>query len=352
MAKRANRKAMLDKVRKRLKEQRGGYQKDPNEWRPPKVGEGDTWKAKAFVLPPVQKGDKVSSGVATATMDELLPFIQVGDHWVNKKKYPCPRVYDGDKCPLCEFGFELFTDTTDKQTRRKISQKYLPRTYQAVNLYFPDISSNPEDLRGRVVYTSLSKTIADVLDACLNRDDDGGDPDEPLPFGIFWDPDECYPLSIKIKHKGGYNDYSQTKLLPKLQPLADDADKVEEILAQRHDLVAKFPERTEENLKTLTKIVDQVVNGAGDDDDDDDDDDGDSGFDSDETDESDETTEEKPEKAKAKTSTRTKKADPDPEPETETTVVEDDSDGDGDGDGDDDDDLADLLSKIEAGEDD
>ena len=348
MAKRANRKAMLDKVRKRLKEQRGGFQKDPHEWRAPKVADGDTWRAKAFVLPPVQKGDKVASGVATATMDELLPFIQVGDHWVNKKKYPCPRVYDGDKCPLCEFGFELFTDTTDKDMRRKISQRYLPRTYQAVNLYFPDIQSNPEELRGKVVYTSLSKTIADVLDACLNRDDDGGDEDEPLPYGIFWDPEECYPLSIKIKHKGGYNDYSQTKLLPKLQPLADDGEKIEEILAMRHDLVAKFPERNEENLKALQKIVDQVVNGTSDDDDDDDD--GDSGFDSDETaddsNESEAEAEAEPEKPKSKPKKEKAKAkEPDPEPETETTVVESDDD-------DDDDDLADLLSKIEAGEDD
>lgn len=334
MAKRANRKAMLDKVRKRLKEQRGGYQKDPNEWRPPKVGEGDTWKAKAFVLPPVQKGDKVASGTATGTMDELLPFIQVGDHWINKKKYPCPRVYDGDKCPLCEFGFELFNDTTDKETRRKISQKYLPRTYQAVNLYFPKITANPEELRGRVVYASLSKTIADVLDGCLNRDDDGGDPDEPLPFGIFWDPAECYPLSIKIKHKGGYNDYSQTKLLPKLQPLDEVASKVEEVLALRHDLVAKFPERTDENLKSLQKIVDQITNGVTDDDDDDDDD-GNSGFDSDET--TQEATEKEETQAESEPEPQTK---PKPEPEPEPAEDEDE------------DDLAGLLAKIEAGEDD
>jgi hypothetical protein len=349
MASKADRKALLDKVRKRLKEQRGGFQKDPHEWRPPKVGEDATWRAKCFILPPVQKGDAVASGKATLSMDELLPFIPVGDHWFNKKKYPCPRVYDNDNCPMCDFGFSLFSDAADKKMRKQISEKYLPRTYQAVNLYFPPVKSNPEELQGVVMYASLSKTIADKLDECLNRDSDGGDPDEPLPFGIFWDENEAYPLMIKIKHKGGYNDYSETKLLPKPQPIADDEDKIEEILAMRHDVAAKFGKRDTANLKTLQKLVDDILSGVGDDRDGDDDD-GDSGFDTDENDSDSkaEETESEPEpekkpKAKAKAkkkSTRTKKSEPDPEPEAEEVTVPDD-DGD---------DLQDLLSKIESGE--
>lgn len=274
-----DRKAILDKIRKKLADRKGGRQRDANELWIPKVDEGAKWKAKGYILPPVDKGDICATGQARFSMDDIF-CVQVGDHWINKKKYPCPRVYDNDTCPLCDFGFSLLNETKDKTSRSEISKKYLPRTMYTVNIYFPSINSNPEDLRGKVMYYALPKTLYDKLDECINADGPGEDAEDPQPWGIFYDADAANQLAFNVTHKGGYNDYTESKLLPAQQPIASSAGEVKKILVMRHDLMSKYPERTRENLQSIEKIVNQLLNGS---DGDDEDGDNKSGFDSDES---------------------------------------------------------------------
>jgi hypothetical protein len=297
-----DRSAMLQKLRDRLLKKKGGFRRDPGEWRAPQVGPKEKFKAKAYILPPVERGETCTSGEAEMGMDGLF-FTQVGDHWIDRKKYPCPRVYDNDDCPYCQLGFNLLSETDDKQARSEISRAYLPRTQYVVNLFFPDVSSNPDDLRGQVKYYALPKTIFDKLEACIQNDDAGDDPDEPQAWGIFYDSQDAYPLSIKINRKGDFNSYTDTELLANAKgPIAESDEEIQKILDQRHDLPSKYPQRSSENLKSLEGFVDALMNGASDDD----------GFDSDETQES----EPAPVKTKAKPKAKAK---PEPEPVAETT---------------------------------
>ena len=321
-----SRKELLDKIRAKIAARKGGgSQKDPDEWRPPKVGPNDTFKAKAFVLPPYAKGDELAGGEAETSMDEVF-FIQTGLHWINKRPYPCPRVFDNDDCPMCNLGFKLFQETSDKDARKEIARNYLPNTKYAVNLYFPDTKTNPEELRGKVVYFNAPKTIYDIMEDCIIKDDDGGDPDDPQAWGEFYKPDAAYPLIIEIKHKGGFNDYSMSKFLPKAQAIAKSEKDLEAILAQRHELAKKFPERTKKNLETLSSKIDELLGRSSSDDDD-------SGFDHDESDDSsstEETTSTSEEETEVKKESKSS--------DEETSVLEED-----------DEEISALLKKIETG---
>jgi len=295
----------LRRVREKMLKKKGGFRRDPGEWKPPQVTVDQTWKAKAYILPPLNAGSKCASGTAVAGMDDLF-FFQAGDHWVNRKKHPCPRIYDGDHCPFCQLGFNLLSETDDKKSRREISQTYLPRTQYVMNLYFPDVSTNPEELRGRVVFYAAPKTIFDKLDECLVRDSDGGDPDDPQPWGLFYDENDAYPLSISICKQGDYNSYTETKLLSRSGPVADSDEKVEEILSQRYDIPTKYSKRTQDNLKILQGFVDALMDGVAEESDD--------GFDTDEE-------EKAPEKAPAESKPVSKKKSA-PKEETPAKVEE------------------------------
>jgi hypothetical protein len=271
-----DRSAMLQKLRERLQKKKGGFRRDPAEWRAPQVTPGEEFKAKVYILPPLEKGDACASGTAEIGMDGLF-FTQVGDHWINKKKFPCPRVYDNDDCPYCQLGFDLLSETEQKAARSEISRAYLPRTQYVCNLFFADVKTNPDELRGKVVFYAMPKTIFDKLEECISLDSAGHDPDDPQAWGIFYDPNDAYPLSIVINKKGDYNSYTDSKLLAAGRgKIASSQKKIDEILAQRHDVPGKYPERTAENRQTLQGFVDSLMNGASGSD-------SGSGFDADET---------------------------------------------------------------------
>ena len=256
-----DRASMLKKLRERLVKKKGGFRRDPAEWRAPQVTPGDEFKVKAYILPPVEKGDTCASGPAQMGMDGLF-FTQVGDHWINKKKFPCPRVYDNDDCAYCQLGFDLLSETEAKSARSEISRAYLPRTQYVCNVYFPDVKTNPEELRGKVVFYAMPKTIFDKLEECISNDDSGPDPDDPRAWGIFYDPQDAYPLLVVINKKGDYNSYVDSKLLAKSGKIASSQKAIDEVLAQRHDLPAKFTERSVENRQALQGFVDSLMNGA------------------------------------------------------------------------------------------
>jgi hypothetical protein len=121
----------------------------------------------------------------------------------------------------------------------------------------------------------MPKTIFDKLDECLARNDDGGDPDDPQPWGLFYDEENAYPLSLSICKHGEYNSYTETKLLSRCGPIAGSDEEITEILARRHDIPSKYPKRTSDNLKTLQGFVDALMDGV--------DDSGGDGFDTDES---------------------------------------------------------------------
>ena len=245
---------LLAKVRSKLKEQNNS--RDPAMFKPPQVKAGETVKFKFVVLPGLKKGDKCASGTASKDMGDMF-YIPGGQHWINKRPYPCPRLFDNQECPWCSTGFNLLSECDIEEERKKISSLYLSKGFYVVNAYFPAYPVNPTELHNKVLWYPVPKTVFDKMEACLMREDAGTDKEDPQPFGMFYDPEDCLVFQLEVTHKSGYNNYESSKFLQKSQSLP--ADEIPEILAQRHDLWTKYPER---NPAELEKMLSALFNGT------------------------------------------------------------------------------------------
>lgn len=256
----------LAEVRKRYQEQSGRRSQDPNEWKPPKVQEGKEYKVKFIILPPLEVGDKCYGGTNTTNM-RGLPTYRGGTHWINNRPYECPRLHDNEECKYCQYGFDLLSETEDKDDRRQILRAYVANEFYAVNIYFPPYKSCPPDLRGKVMWWKVTqKTVWTKFRECLERNEEdarGDTPEEELPWGFFYEPDEAYQFLLHVTSKGDFNNYELSKFIASTKgPIiaGDDGEvdweKLQPILDQRHDLGAKFDARDGAKLAGMVDALD------------------------------------------------------------------------------------------------
>ena len=254
---------LLAQVRKKQQEKSAG-RRDPDELRIPKTRPKERLEYLIKILPELGQGDVCKGGTAPEAME--LWYAQNGAHYYDRVSYPCPRVHDNEKCPLCQVGFDLLNETDDEEQRKRISKVYLPRTYYAANAYILNHKNNPEELRGKVMWINLQKTIWTKLDACLQSDDEGSETD-PKAAGVFFHPwKRTYALKIVAFLKGDYNNYEESALLPlTLGPLAAtkegvaDDKRIQDILDQRIYIPERFGKRSVDKLKA---IADQLLKKA------------------------------------------------------------------------------------------
>lgn len=266
----------LERIRNRIDKKKGGS-RDPHEWYPTRLKPDDqSIKYKFVVLPPLEEGDKCHGGKASRSMDGIF-YVQIGQHWNRKPPLTCPRLTEGEECPMCEFGFELMNDTNDKKQRSFIAKNYLASPRYLANLFFIDDPVNPDELRGEVRWCALPKSVAQKMEEALYRDDDGGDSDEPLAYGFFYLTgiedfgDEKnpggYTFMMKVSHKSGYNNYDESHFLARTRgPLITDEDgepdvaAIQEVLDKRFDLFTKFETP---DPKVLKEIVSDILDDSG-----------------------------------------------------------------------------------------
>lgn len=338
-----DRQEMLEKVRKKMAERSNRRSRDEHEFRIPRAQGSDELNFYFRVLPELSKDETCSSGVSTR--DYEFFFYPHGAHWIDRQKIECPRLHDGEKCDICQLGFDLLQETSDEEARREISRKFLPRTYYTINAYFLDTDKNPEDVRGKVMWMSVPKTIYDMFDACMHSDDPGDD-DDPKAFGMFYDVAEGFVFKLTATKKGDWNTYEASRFLASKGPSplvktkkgALDEKRAITILEQRHDLATKFDERNPDKIATVVK---KLLNDDGD---------GDGDFDEDET---------KKEKSKTSSKKSSKASKPKDDDDVEESVddevdespaedeaAEESSSASGDETEEDDEELANLLETI------
>lgn len=266
------REELLKRVRQKNLEKASG-RRDPDEFRCPQIkSKSETLEYYFIVLPELQIGEACKGGVCEVGSE--LWYYENGSHFIDNNKYECPRVHDGSACPMCEMGFELIKDTDDRDVRKNIASRYIARGRFAVNVYFLNVTKNPEDLRGKVKWYNMPNTVWDKMDACVSSDDPGDEIDQKA-CGIFYHPWEgCYTFKLIARKKGDYNTYEESCFLPKtFGPLAalkdeegkivkdedgnssPDEERITEILAQRHVLQKKFTARDEEKLSNLVAKI-------------------------------------------------------------------------------------------------
>lgn len=273
----------IDKIRQNLQKAVSGKRMDPDEFRVPKVTDKNL-KYRFHVLPPLIKGDKVKGGVASASMDNF--FITHGEHWINNKPYPCPRVCSNEDCALCNTGFELLkkgkADNKPKNVMDALRSQWMPSTSYYVNILFTNFKGNPEDLRGQIRYYKAPKTVLDIFVAALSRDD-AGDEEDPQAYGVFFDELKSFVFELEAVKDGSYNGYKSSKFLPNngiASPIVVDANgepnlaAIKKILENRIDIFTKLEKP---DAFKIERLKSSIISG------DDDDDSAGGGFDSDET---------------------------------------------------------------------
>jgi len=234
----------LEAIRSKMRQKKGSGRKDPNEWRPDKAEAGKTLKWKFFILPPLDGMD--------------MWYYEHGNHFIESKVLECPRIHDdGVTCPLCQFGFDLMKDTDEKEERRAIAKKYLSSSRYSVNIYFPAIETTPADLRGKVMWFSMPKSVYDICESVIMRDPPAADAVEPEPYGIFFDPKNAMPFVLEARKKGEYNSYESSHFIGKKMPITKN--DIDEVLAQRHNIPTLFSAR---DADALQSIVDNLTGTA------------------------------------------------------------------------------------------
>lgn len=256
-------------IREKLKKQMSGKFTDPDEFRPPKAESSEPIKFRFFILPPLFKGDKIKSGVVDKTMEQF--FVTHGNHWINDKPHPCPRIWDGTDCDICQTGFDLLKEEKDEDKRKAIVKAWMPSAYYMVNIYFTSSSVNPEELRGKVKFFNAPKTCFDIWTSTLLKDD-AGDADDPTAFGVFFDENSAFQFQLEVAKNGRNNSYKTSKFIAnggEPTPMLKDKDKLAKLLEMRHNLFAKIEMPDPAKIK---KLASAMLDG----------DDSDDGFDEDE----------------------------------------------------------------------
>lgn len=259
----------IDAIRAQMRAQMSSRPKDPFEFRPPKIKKGETVKYRYFVLPPLKEGDKCASGLASRDMGAFA--IKNGQHWVNNSPHPCPRAFNNEECQLCSIGFDLLNEAGEDDDKRKaIVKRWLAQQLFAVNIYFPNVEANPEDVRGKTMWTNAQKVVMDMFMAALNRDS-GGDAADPEAYGVFFDENNAYLFQLEVKGEGKYNGYKGSKFLANLgrMPIVGQAGKpnaaaIQKILDSRHDLWTKIEVPDPQKIAKLAhKMISGDVGGEG-----------------------------------------------------------------------------------------
>lgn len=260
---------MLARLRKKM-EERGQGRRDPDIFMPGEAKDGERLEWFFRVLPPLVEGETCKTGTAPKTLE--FWFYENGAHYLSngRERHECPRIHDGEECPLCQVGFELMEDNDDKEYRKKVAKQYLPRSYYSVNVYFLNTDKNPEALRGRVMCYNMPKTVFDIMQACVDNDNTG-DEQDPKAAGIFFHPTEGgYTFKLVAEKQGEYNSYKQSMFLPasfgalvKLADSSPDMARIQTILNLRHWLPSKYKARDLQKLNDLIAKLQQSEVGGG-----------------------------------------------------------------------------------------
>lgn len=268
----------INAIRNNIQKAISGRMADPDEFKPTKnPSSTDVIKYRFFILPPLVTGDELKSGVVDRGMDNY--FLRHGFHWINDRPYPCPRILNGEECPICNYGFELLRQCKDQnwgdERKYQIIRQWMPNTYYMVNIFFTNWKGNPEELRNKVKFYNASKTCMDKWTATLMKDD-LGDPEDPAAFGVFFDERNAFQFELAVLKEGRTNGYKTSQFLANNGlpvPMIANADKTPNekglaaLLKARVNLWSKVEQPEPDKLQ---RLLAQMIDGD------------DSGFDQDE----------------------------------------------------------------------
>lgn len=151
-------------------------------------------------------------------------FVKQGSNW---KTWVCPNYVAEEPCPICEFVKELYA-SGDPDDKELASNLRVSKSFSMNVLDRKEPEKGPQIFNAGVMI--FRQLVAMINDPEYSYEDEDGEE-----YLLLTDPDEG--LDIKITREGSGR---QTKYIVsarrKLSPLADDYDKIDELLDQAVDL--------------------------------------------------------------------------------------------------------------------
>jgi len=161
-----------------------------------------------------------------------LFYKRFGVHWINGKRFLCPKV-EGDDCPICETVNELYASGTEEDVA--IAKDIRMKKRHWVNIV--ELNEDGTYATTPKVYEFGVKLFDTMLDYCLDEDYDN-----------ISDPDVGYDFKIIKKKKDGFPNYDSSK--PVKTSTAIDATALKDLLGKATDI----HESIEKQMQTYDQI--------------------------------------------------------------------------------------------------
>jgi len=234
-----------------MKALNSGRQLDPTEFKPANVASGEEVNYYMAILPFDDEDD--------------VPIYRNGQHWINRKSYECPRIHNDIDCPLCTKAFDTMKQYKEKEKRSNIAKTLLSKEMWAINVYMLDSKSNPENVRGKVMWWNSKYSVQQIFQACVESNpatEDGAF--EPVAGGAFWDYKSGYIFNLKVKSKNGYNNYEASKFVA-TKHICDVVKKEDwdKAMESKINLSEKFEDENIDFLIDFSRSVDTLAAADG-----------------------------------------------------------------------------------------
>lgn len=209
-------------------------------WRPTKQ------KTTVRILPPIK-----SNG-------EKLPFFEHKVHWINSQPYEClnqtvvdkdGNLHNATECPICKMARSLYNAKTDDAVA--LAKKISGKTRYVVRILVRD---DPEYATTPVFYELPFSIHEKIKNAILSKE-----------WGSLFGPLDGRDFDIVKTGEGMYTNYDASSFKPVTSKIADDNQKIVEILTKAKDMsynsLINF--KTADDIKAVAMENDDIARFFG-----------------------------------------------------------------------------------------
>lgn len=215
------------KQKQKMLETKGGGDKESRFW---KIPDG---KSTVRLLPD-REGD---------------PFKIMYLHYdINGKTVPCISKNWKEKCPVCEFAYQIYKDKNASEQERALAKKLL-----AKERYFSRIVVRDEGILEPKTWSYSPTVYKDLLALVLNEE-----------YGDVTDPKTGFDLVIDYGKVGGKT-FAETKVTPKRKEskLADTQQEIDRLTSEDFDVYSLYERFSKEDVQAmLSEHLDKLEKAA------------------------------------------------------------------------------------------
>lgn len=214
-------------------------------WRPTKQ------KTTIRILPPIKANGIKANG-------EKLPWFEHKVHWINAQPYEClnQTIVDKDgslhnacECPVCKMARALYNSKTDDAIA--LAKKITGKTRYVVRIIVRD---DPEYATTPVFYELPFGIYEKVKNAIISKE-----------WGSLFGPLDGRDFDVIKTGEGMYTNYDSSSFKPITSKIADDNQKIVEILTKAKDMsynsLVNF--KTAEDLRAVAMENDDIARFFG-----------------------------------------------------------------------------------------